>query len=218
MPLDKNSMFFGFADKLTEEQKVYVDNILDKKVIFCSARSGSGKTTLAVACAKLLGKDLVYVFSAVEEKTLGFRPGTTKTKEKDYITPLLDALYEINENPSQVIFDEDNIDNLKNGNVWVYPMSHTFARGTNLKNKTVIIDESQNFTRGELKKILSRIHDDCTVIVIGDPNQCDLKDKKEKSGFIPYLEHFNGESYVAVCELTRNFRGVISAKSESLTW
>lgn len=217
MPIPKG-MFFGLKKQMTDEQKFYVDSIFDKKVIFASARSGSGKTTLAVACAKLLNKDLYYIFSPVQEKTLGFRPGTTKEKEADYIIPLKDALLEIHEDPNKAIFDE-NADPmvLKKQEYWCYPMSHTFARGINLKNKTVIIDEAQNMTRGELKKILTRCHDDCTVIIIGDPNQCDLPDPK-KSGFTPYLEHFKGEEYVAVCELTKNFRGIISAKSEGLHW
>lgn len=218
MPLAKNNLLFGFAPKLTDEQKHYVDSIFDKKIVFCSARSGSGKTTLAVAVAKLLNMDLAYIFSCVEEKSLGFRPGSTKEKESDYTIPLRDALLEINEDPNRAIFNEDADPMvLKKHDFWVYPMSHTFARGTNLKNKVVILDEAQNFTRGELKKILTRIHDDCHVIVIGDPNQCDLKDPS-KSGFSAYLEHYRGESYVEVCELTKNFRGVISAKAEELHW
>jgi phosphate starvation-inducible protein PhoH len=218
MGLPKNNLFFGFAHKLTNEQRFYVDSIFDKNIVFASARSGSGKTTLAVAAAKLLGKDLAYIFSPVEEKTLGFRPGSTKEKESDYIIPLKDALMEINEDPLKSIYNEDaDPALLKKNEFWVFPMSHTFARGTNLKNKTVIIDEAQNFTRGELKKILTRIHDDCHVIVIGDPHQCDLKDPS-KSGFLPYLEHFKNEPYVATCELTVNFRGKISAHAELLHW
>lgn len=218
MGLPKNNLLFGFEPKLTTEQRIYVNNIFDKKVVFVAARSGSGKTTLATACAKILGKDLVYIFSPVEEKTLGYRPGSTKEKESDYIIPLKDALLEINEDPNKAIFNEDaDPIILKKHEFWVYPMSHTFARGINLKNKTIIIDETQNFTRGELKKILSRIHDDCTVICIGDPHQCDLKDPK-KSGFLPYLEHYRNEPYAAVCELTKNFRGKISAHAEELKW
>ena len=217
MPLPKNNMLFGFASKLTEEQQVYVDSIFDKKLIFVNAPSGSGKTTLAIACAKLLDKPLLYIFSPVEEKKMGFRPGNQETKELDYIQPLKDALIEIGEQPERVIYNEDNFENVKNGNVWVYAKSHIFARGTNIKDKTVIISESQNFTRGELKKILTRIHDSCTVIVEGHDGQCDLPDPK-KSGFTAYIEHFKDEEYVSVVNLTKNFRGIISRKADQLTW
>lgn len=148
---------------------------------------------------------------------MGFRPGTQAEKEAEYIEPLKDALLEIGENPSKAIFDENNLDNMKAGNVWVFPKSHVFARGTNIKGHTVIIDEAQNYTRGELKKVLTRLHDDCTVIMIGHDGQNDLPNP-EKSGFIPYLEHFRNEPYAKVVKLTRNFRGRLAAKADELTW
>ncbi|CDN42049.1 MULTISPECIES: PhoH family protein [Paenibacillus] len=217
MPMPKDTLFFGFAPKLTGEQRVYVDSIFDRQITFVNARSGTGKTTLAVAAAKLIGKPLVYVFSPVEEGRMGFRPGTQREKEAAYITPLTDALYEIGENPAKVIYDPDNVEAQKRGDVWVYPMSHVFARGMNLKGKTVILDESQNMTRGELKKILTRIHDDCRVIVIGHTEQCDLP-QPGKSGFAPYIEHFRGEPYASVCELTVNFRGQLAQKADEFAW
>lgn len=217
MPLPKNNLLFGFEPKLTDEQRIYVDSIFDKQLIFVNAPSGSGKTTLAVACARLLDKPLVYIFSPVEEKKMGFRPGTQAEKEAEYLQPLKDALLEIGELPERVMFSEDNEDNLKNGSVWVYPKSHIFARGTNIKDSVVILAESQNFTKGEMKKILTRIHDTCTVIVEGHTGQCDLPDPK-KSGFAPYIEHFKNEDYVAVCELTKNFRGRISRRADELQW
>ena len=217
MPLPTDTMFFGFRDKLTDEQRRYVDSIFDNQLTIVNAKSGTGKTTLAVAAARLLGKPLVYIFSPVEESKMGFRPGTQQEKEAEYWQPLKDALLEINENPSQAIFDETNIDAMKAGHVWVYPKSHVFARGTNIKDSTVILEEAQNYTRGELKKTLTRIHDSCTVIMIGHDGQCDLPNPS-KSGFVPYLEHFRDEPYANVCELTVNFRGRLAQKADELTW
>jgi phosphate starvation-inducible PhoH-like protein len=217
MPLHGNNLFFGMRETMTDEQRVYVDSILDNRITFVNARAGTGKTTLAVGAAKIIGKPLIYVFSPVEEGRMGFRPGTQKDKESAYITPLTDALYEIDEDPAKVIFNPENTDAQKRGNVWIYPMSHIFARGTNIRSKTIIIDEAQNFTRGELKKILTRIHDDSKVIVMGHDGQCDLP-KPEKSGFVPYINHFRNEPYAKVCELTVNFRGKLAQKADELTW
>lgn len=217
MPLPKDNMLFGFADKLTNEQKEYVDSIFDNQMTIVNAKSGSGKTTLSVACAALLGKPLVYVFSPVEEKKMGHRPGSQQDKEMEYLQPLKDALLEIGENPSQVMFDSENLELMKTGKVWVYPKSHTFARGSNIKDSTVIIAESQNFTRGELKKLLTRIHDSCHVIMEGHDGQTDLPDAS-KSGFVPYIEHFKDEPYVKVCNLSVNFRGRLSTKADELEW
>ena len=223
MPMPKNSLFFGFADKLTEEQKIYVDSMFDNRMTIVNAVSGSGKTTLAVAVAKMLQQDLIYVFAPVQEDKMGFRPGEQEAKEKPYTIPLLDALEEIDEDPMRVMFSEEilmnpqyrkkMIDGMKNGTVWVYPKSHIFMRGSNIKDKTIIIDEAQNFTKPELKKVLTRIHDSCTVIVIGHSGQCDLDDPKQ-SGFESMIEHFRSKSYVKVCQLTKNFRGELAQDAD----
>jgi phosphate starvation-inducible protein PhoH and related proteins len=217
MPLPPHNLLFGFESKLTKEQRIYVDSIFDNQLTIVNARSGTGKTTLAVACAKLIGKPLVYIFSPVEEKKMGFRPGTQQEKEAEYLQPLKDALLEIGEVPEKSIYSEENIEAMKNGHVWIYPMSHIFARGINLKDKTVIISESQNFTRGDLKKILTRIHDTCTVIIEGHTGQCDLPDSS-KSGFAPYIEHFRDEDYAQTVELNVNFRGKLAQHADNLEW
>lgn len=215
MPLPKDNMLFGYADKLTEEQKEYVNSIFDNQLTIVNSRSGTGKTTLAVACAKLLGKDLLYVFSPSEEKTLGFTPGNVEEKEIKYTQPLKDALIEINELPEKVIATEENIENIKNGNTWVEAKSHVFARGTNIKDKTVILDECQNYSKSDLKKILTRIHDSCTVIMIGHTGQIDM-DRPQDSGFAPYIEHFKNKEYVKICELSWNFRGKLANDADEL--
>lgn len=212
MPLPKNNMLFGFANKLTEEQKVYVDNIFDKQLTIVNARSGTGKTTLAVACASILKKPLIYIFSPVMESSMGFRPGTQEEKEAEYIAPLFDALYEINENPLKAICSENSQTNKE---AWVHPRSHIFARGTNIKDSTVIIDECQNFTKNELKKVLTRIHDSCKVIMIGHTGQNDLKNPKD-SGFKPYIELFRTKDYASICELSWNFRGKLANDADEI--
>jgi phosphate starvation-inducible protein PhoH and related proteins len=216
MPLPTNNMLFGFEPLLTEEQRVYVNSIFDNQLTIVNAKSGTGKTTLAVACAKLLDKPLIYTFSPVEEGSLGFTPGTVEEKESKYIQPLLDALIEIREDPRFAIKSEKNPDIINEG-AWITAKSHTFVRGTNIKDSVLIVDEAQNFTRGELKKLLTRVHDTTKVIVIGHDQQIDLKDPK-KSGFRPYIGHFRDEPYCEVVELTKNFRGRLAQHADDLKW
>lgn len=216
MPLPADNLLFGFAPKLTDEQREYVDSIFDNQLTIVNAQAGTGKTTLAVACAKLLGKPLVYTFAPVEERSLGFTPGTAEEKEAKYLTPLIDALTEIREDPRTSIYRENNPDFINEG-AWITARSHVYMRGTNIKDATLIIDEAQNFTRGDLKKVLTRVHDSTTVIMIGHDGQCDLP-KPEKSGFVPYIEHFRGKPYCKVVTLTKNFRGQLAQDADELTW
>lgn len=215
MPLPQSAeLFYGL--KLTDEQRQYVDSIFDNQITIVNARAGTGKTTLAVGAAKILEQPLYYIFSPVEEDTLGFTPGEVEDKEAKYIVPLLDALKEIKEDHRFALYRDKNPEHVR-GVAWVFAKSHVFVRGSNIKNATVIIDETQNFTRGELKKVLTRIHDSCKVIVIGHDGQCDL-DNPEKSGFVPYLEHFRDEPYCQVVELTTNFRGRLARHADALHW
>src|SRR5690625_4725813 len=147
---------------------------------------------------------------------MGYTPGTVEEKEAKYITPLLDALAEIGEDPRFAIKSENN-PGMINEQAWIEAKSHTFVRGSNIKDSTLIVDEAQNLTRGEMKKLLTRCHDSTTVIVIGHDKQIDLR-KPEKSGFIPYLEWFKDEEYSNVCELTKNFRGRLATRADELTW
>lgn len=192
-----------------------MDSMFDNQLTLVNSRSGTGKTTLSVAVAKILAQDLVYVFSPTEEWRMGFRPGSQDEKEIEYLQPLKDALLEIGEDPAQVIYDDDNIDVIRADKAWVRARSHIFARGTNIKDSTVIIGEAQNYTKSELRKILTRIHDSCTVIIEGHTGQCDLEDEKV-SGFIPYIEHFRDKDYAQVCELSFNFRGKLANDADSI--
>lgn len=212
MPLPvAGELFYGL--KLTEEQKEYADSICDKLVTFVQARAGSGKTTVAVGTARLLNKPVHYIFPTVQEKALGFTTGDQKAKESKYLTPLIDALIAIGENPMQALVSDDP-NKQKKGTGWVNAYSHNYMRGGNIKDAIVIIDEAQNLTKPELRTILTRIHDSCHVVVCGDWKQCDIDPKK--SGFIPYLNHYSTQSYSKVCQLSKNFRGVISSHAETI--
>lgn len=224
--LPDDSMFFGLREKMTQEQEVFADAIYSDSydIVFCNAAAGTGKTTIAVAVAKLLvgekKKDsLVYVFSPVEESKMGFRPGDQFEKELEYTAPLRDALIEIGEQPDKAIVNPNNMADLKKktGSVsaWVEATSHTFKRGTNLKNKVVIIDEAQNFTKEHLQKMLTRCHDSCKVVVIGHSGQCDLPNPN-LSGFQKYIEWFSDPERAKICTLTKNFRGWIAQHADAL--
>ena len=107
----------------------------------------------------------------------------------------------------------DSMTAKKRGESYVKMLTHTYLRGTNLQKKVVILDESQNYTVADLKKVLTRCHDSCKVIVIGHTGQIDIR---SGSGFARYLEHFKDQEKCAVCELTTNHRGWLSTFADEL--
>ncbi len=47
-------------------------------------------------------------------------------------------------------------------------------RGRSWKDAFVLLDEAQNTTPAEIKMFLTRIGQDCSVVINGDISQCDL--------------------------------------------
>lgn len=213
-----NHGFYGLT--LDEEQKHFRDAIWndEKLIVFCNARAGTGKTTIAAGVSNLLVeygkyKGIVYIASPTQEQKQGYLAGSIEEKSEPYFEPFYQALKKIRLNMNTVLTSD--IMNLKNGTGYVTCMTHTFLRGTNFEEMIVILDEAQNFTVPELQKVLTRIHDNCKVIVIGHSGQIDIT-QKNKSGFIRYLEHYNGHPYTEVCQLTKNYRGWISNTADDI--
>lgn len=203
--------FYHF--ELDPEQKEFVKSAMSNEntIIFTNARAGTGKTTLAMGVANMLYKDkkhydydgIVYIVSPYGEEKQGYLPGDLTEKSEVYFEPAYQAMIEIGMNPMTDICN-DSMASKKKGTGFVKMMTHTYLRGPNLSKKVIIIDEAQNFTLADLKKVLTRIHDDCKVMVIGHTGQ---KDISGKSGFARYIKHFDGHANTAVCKLTINHRG-----------
>lgn len=211
--------FYNF--ELDADQEKFVSNIMnpDNTIIFCNAKAGTGKTTLAMGAANILVLDkrnqydgIVYIVSPYGEEKQGYLPGSITEKSEVYYEPAHQAMIECGMNVNSVICSE-SMTSKKRGDAYVKLLTHTYLRGTNLSKKVIIIDEAQNFTLAEMKKVLTRIHDDSKVIVVGHTGQIDIS---ATSGFAQYIEHFNGHEKCAVCELTINHRGWLSTYADGL--
>lgn len=211
--------FYGL--KLDKEQEIFRDAIWnkDKLIIFCNAKAGTGKTTIATATANLLVKygfynGIVFLASPTMEQKQGYLKGTIEEKSEPYFFPFYQALERIGVNINTATYSD--ILNEKNGTAYIECMTHTFLRGCNFENKVLIIDEAQNYYADEIKKVLTRVHDNCKVIVIGHSGQIDLYNNPQNSGFVRYLNHFSDDDRCAVCQLTHNYRGWISNHADEL--
>lgn len=214
---NNNDIFYGFV--LNEYQQKFVDAIMsdEHNFILADATAGSGKTLLAVACANLLinrdnrYKSAEFIFPVIEEGTLGYRPGDTKSKESDYLEPLYQALTKCNIIPGQAISSDISE---KNGTAWLEAHSATFCRGVNYEKQVVIIDEAQNMSVPILKRVISRCYDNTKVIVLGCQAQTDIP--INRSGFKQLIDHMEGfEGYIK-CELPISYRGKLAMHIDKL--
>ena len=209
--------FYGIA--LDEEQIAFASAVWDKDtdIVFVNAKAGTGKTTVATGVANLLVqyglyKNLIYIMSPYGERKQGFLPGTVTEKSSVYFEAFYQALIQCNVNPITAI-STDTMTAKADG--YITCITDTFLRGTNLDDAVIIIDEAQNYTTAQLKKVLTRIGSKTKVIVIGHDQQCDLENAGA-SGFVRYIEHFRGQERAAFCELHNNHRGWISRHADEL--
>ena len=214
---NNNDIFYGFV--LNEYQQKFVDAIMSEEhnFILADATAGSGKTLLAVACDNLLinrdnrYKSAEFIFPVIEEGTLGYRPGDTKSKESDYLEPLYQALTKCNIIPGQAISSDISE---KNGTAWLEAHSATFCRGVNYEKQVVIIDEAQNMSVPILKRVISMCYDNTKVIVLGCQAQTDIP--INRSGFKQLIDHMEGfEGYIK-CELPISYRGKLAMHIDKL--
>ena len=181
----------------------YVKSVQSNDINFGIGPAGTGKTYLAVACAvEALLKEqverILLVRPAVEAgEKLGFLPGDLAQKVDPYLRPLYDALFEM--------LGLDTVGKLmERGIIEVAPLA--FMRGRTLSNSFVILDESQNTTREQMKMFLTRIGFGTTAVITGDPTQIDLP-RGQASGLRHAIEvlskvpgisftHFNSKDIV----------------------
>jgi phosphate starvation-inducible PhoH-like protein len=169
-------------------QLLYVHSVQRNDINFGVGPAGTGKTYLAVACAvESLLKDeverILLVRPAVEAgEKLGFLPGDLAQKVDPYLRPLYDALYEM--------LGFDTVGKLIERNVIeVAPLA--YMRGRTLNNSFIILDESQNTTREQMKMFLTRIGFGSTAVITGDPSQIDLP-KGQFSGLNHAIQILDG--------------------------
>lgn len=169
-------------------QQAYVRAIEQHDINFGIGPAGTGKTYLAVACAvaaweKEEIRRILLVRPAVEAgEKLGFLPGDLAQKIDPYLRPLYDALYEMLGFETVGKLIERNI-------IEVAPLA--YMRGRTLNNAFIILDESQNTTREQMKMFLTRIGFASTAVITGDITQVDLP-RGTQSGLLHAMHVLEG--------------------------
>ncbi len=157
---------------LNDRQRRYLNAMRESVITFGLGPAGTGKTYNcgAFAAQELEAKrisKIIITRPAVEAgENLGFLPGEKEDKFAPYLAPFRDVLDER--------LGKSFVDYLiKAGRIEAAPLA--YMRGRTFKDAFVILDEAQNTTPTQMKMFLTRIGENCRVVVNGDASQKDIK-------------------------------------------
>ncbi|MCJ2117910.1 PhoH family protein [Methylobacterium sp. J-001] len=184
---------------LTDRQAEYLDALASSSQVIVLGPAGTGKTYIAGTRAadqlrqRRISKVVITRPNVPSGRSLGFFPGTLEEKIAPWVAPLTEAM---KERMGQAAFEIA----LKTGDIEIVPFE--VMRGRTFKNCLVILDEAQNTTTAEIKMFLTRIGDDCQVIINGDVSQTDLR---ETSGLRTVMHLIKSRMMpIPVVEFTRD--------------
>ena len=175
----------------SRNQKIFFDIIseVDTQLILCHGIAGTGKTYVSIykALQDVLRRGtpynkLIIINPTVDvgnEDKLGFLPGELSAKIQQYNESTFTIL-------DKIIGKARATKMISDGKLEIGVLN--FLRGVNLENCYVILDEAQNVSPMQIKTLMTRISNDCKMIIQGDMSQCDKFKANgitayEKSGF-----------------------------------
>ncbi len=159
--------------------ELLLDDHLD--LVTLQSEAGYGKTFLALASAFFLVLqrklyDKIYVVKPMVEigAKMGYLPGDVDEKMEPYIRylrALVNKLHLLR--PVERIFDKNALDHSKFDADKFEILPLAFIRGMNIENAVVIIDETQNLSRMEIRSLLTRMGENVKCYCLGDTRQVD---------------------------------------------
>jgi phosphate starvation-inducible PhoH-like protein len=189
----RNGMGFKPVEPKNFAQGMYLESIKSNQITFGVGSAGTGKTYIAASYAaeQLFNKNVNKIIltrpAVTAEEDLGFLPGDLEEKYEPYLLPFR----EIFERTLGKSFYECC---LKDGVIEPAPIG--YLRGRTFDNAIILIDEAQNVTCGQMKLILSRIGENCKIIISGDTGQMDIEGTSGLSDAIKRLARVPGVEVV----------------------
>jgi len=155
----------------TQSQARYISGIKAHKLTFGTGPAGTGKSYCAGALAaeelqsRRIDKIIISRPAVEAGENMGFLPGDLQEKFDPYFDAFRDCL---NERLGKGAVECG----MKNDRIVVAPLA--YLRGKTFNDAFVVLDEAQNCTVAQLKMFLTRIGENCRVVVNGDIQQSDI--------------------------------------------
>ncbi len=161
-------------------------------LVTIQSKAGYGKSyiSLATAMQEVIQEkkyEKIYLVKPTIEvgESLGFLPGDIEDKVDPYVRYLRNLIYKLHAlrgSKCNRVFTEDSTpQKLKLNPEFFEILPIAYIRGMNIENAFVIVDETQNLSRVEVRSLLTRMSHGTKCVCLGDVEQIDNR----------YLNKFN---------------------------
>ena len=165
----------NFNPKTSNQNTFYnIMGDVNTQLILCHGIAGTGKTYVSIykALQDVLRRGtpynkLIIINPTVDvgnEDKLGFLPGELSAKIQQYNESTFTIL-------DKIIGKDKAGKMIQDNKIEIGVLN--FLRGTNLENCYVILDEAQNVSPMQMKTLMTRISENCKMIIQGDMSQCE---------------------------------------------
>ena len=173
---------------INNKQKEYLEYLRSHRIIIVNGVFGSGKTYMASAYAadqlrqNKIDKIIVARPYVQTGKTSGFKPGTSLEKLLPYVRNMLDT---IRKHVGNGVYGS-LLGNGSNSRIEVQEVESIRGRSFD-ESSFLLIDEAQQTSPEEMLSIVTRISDQCTLVIMGDDSQRDIPGKSGLSWAIDFF-------------------------------
>tara|TARA_R100000656_G_scaffold102966_1_gene74903 strand:+ start:3106 stop:3870 length:765 start_codon:yes stop_codon:yes gene_type:complete len=197
---------------MNPKQKDYIELIDTKATIIATGYAGTSKTYIptVIACDKYrTGQIDKIVFTRPNisnSKSLGYFGGDLIAKMENWLMPVMNILRD-RLGPEVVEIA------IKRGDIEFVPME--VVKGYSAENCFFIVDEAEDLTYDEAKKIVTRQGKNCKMVLAGDISQSELK---EKSGLKALIDIANEYGFIDMGLVDFNNKGDIVRGEACKNW
>jgi len=177
---------------MTDTQSDVFDAYYENYNLFLYGCAGTGKTFISMylALKEVLNPNTpfrkVYIVrSSVPSRDMGFMPGKLQEKMAVYEAPYVGMMKDLfGRGDAYQVAVQKNVFEM---------VSTSFLRGITFENAIIIADEVQNCSFQELDTLITRVGNNCRIVLCGDIEQCDLiRNKYDQSGLPNFMKIVEG--------------------------
>ncbi len=163
------------------EQTLALDLLMDPKIdlVTLIGKAGSGKSLIALAAAMELvinrkEYDKLVIYRPIQPvgNDIGYMPGTKEEKLAPWFQAIMDS-FEFLFSNKKGDWRRDLEMFQRKGQIEMEAL--TYIRGRSISNTIILIDESQNISKEDIKTILTRAGEGSKLILTGDIEQIDAQ-------------------------------------------